>query len=103
MPSYIPLNSHGTLNLTGFNTYAELKAAKLRAQNKGFGIAWAGKVSKVKEWQANRWVMRSERYKDYGDGLGLLINGKGKVTALESLQTAVAQIGNPPFILIWNG
>jgi hypothetical protein len=102
MPS-TPLNPSETLHLTGFATFAELQAAKERATNKGFTVAWHGEASKVKEWQAHRWVHRSVRYKDYGDGVGLLISGPGVPTALASLRSALRVIGNPVFILVFNG
>jgi len=91
---------HKDLYITSFENYADLKAAKTRAEAKGLGIGYAGKAADIKEYQANRWVHSSnDNYRNYtwdeSD------RRSTNLTALSSLQTAIQVVGGYEWVLIW--
>lgn len=92
MEIYLSRITSGTLYMSGCNSYAEMKAAKLA------NIGWSGEPGKVKEYMAARWVRSVEgRYRDYHrpeEYTG------GFSTALQSFATALAVLGNSKFIII---
>ncbi|WP_146153572.1 hypothetical protein [Adhaeribacter arboris] len=94
------------LYLAGFATWNDLKEARDRAKAQGIVIIFWGEAEKVKAWQATRWVYKADytsfglAYQDYQYPMH---QGKMFSTPLASFQSALDQIGNPKFILIWRG